>query len=139
MLPRRSEQNLTTTDKIYIFQLYRPISSYSRHSSEFGVVFTTRGPNHINNEANLHKYCRSSLTNRIACLYPNCAYLMTKCTVCPVSWNRMLSFSLLHIMGGSLQLEIIGNIVEDLCYNLTLLCHHYTVYQHLTYRLSPLI
>ena len=45
--------------------------------SEFGVVLTTRGPNHVNHKAILHNNCHSSPTNRIVCLYPNYVTLMS--------------------------------------------------------------
>ena len=59
------------------FFTYRPISSYSGDCSEFGVVSTMKGPNHINHKVILHENCHSSSANRIFCLDPNYGTLMS--------------------------------------------------------------
>ena len=72
------------------------------YCSEFDFVFTMRDPIRINHKAILHKNCHSSPTIRIVCLHPNYVYMMPM-PVCSVSWNRMLSCSLLHMITNALQ------------------------------------
>ena len=64
-----------------------------RHRSEFGVVFTTRGPIHKNHKAILHINYNCSQTIKIVCLYPNYVHLVSM-HLMSSELNGMLSGSL---------------------------------------------